>query len=324
MSRNNKMIVLCVFSVMVPFLLVSCKKGKGTTAYEDIDYTNKFSLANEGDYAIVKNNQDYLMLKIKSTGPGECADVQWWYQKGGELFDLAHAETGTVLLYEKRKVIGQEGNRTLYKDAGSKLFIEVSNMHIQWSAHHYFYLPADYQYKIFNTTSQNETISLNDIPWKRGKTIQESPLESKAVLRHVYPEVIMSVSLEKPGCHLLVNCDDEYLLIRLESRGSGTAKIKWWHQKTKEQILEFDPLRPEELALYEKYRVVKEEIGRTEVEDAGSQKRLQAGGVYIEWSSPSYFYLTSGCRYKIFDENMKIESVELNQIDWQTAERREE
>lgn len=323
MSRNNKMIVLCVFSLIVPLLLVSCKKGKGSRVHE-IDNSNAFSLANEGDYAIVKNNQDYLMLKIKSTGPGECADVQWWYQKGGEIFDLAQAETGTVLLYEKYKFVSQEGNVEKYKDAGSKLVIDVLGMYIHWSTPHYFYLPVDYQYTLFNTANQNETISLNDIPWKRGKTIQESPLESKAVLRHVYPEVIMSVSLEKPGYHLLVNCDDEYLLIRLESRGSGTAKIKWWHQKTKEQILEFDPLRPEELALYEKYRVVKEEIGRTEVEDAGSQKRLQAGGLYIEWSSPSYFYLTSGCRYKIFDENMKVESVELNQIDWQTAEKREE
>jgi hypothetical protein len=317
------MIPLCVFSAIASLLMVSCKEAKITSREEGVDYSNKFSLDDPGDCAVIKKNQDYLLLKLKSRGPESCAQVQWWHQKGDGIFNLEQADTGTINLFEKRKMAYKEGDKTYYKDDGSSLFINVSTMHIEWSSNRYYYLPSDYKYKILNATDQNENISVNDVQWESGNSVKEDSLHTGSKQYLASSGISEGVSLEnsvflaKPGYYLLINRNDEYLLIKLESCLNASAAIKWWYKKTEDQALEFDKLKSKEAELFEKFKVIKEEKDRIEVEDIGSQRRLEVEGIHIEWSSPSYFYLQNDCKYKLFDENLNIEHIALDQIKWE-------
>ena len=142
---------------------------------QDIDYKSKFSLDEVGDRALVKHDNQYLFLMLESRGPEASAKVKWWYQEGEkETFNFDQADSGIVDLFEKIEVTRQEKDIQQLKDKGSQLFIQVKDMHIEWSANRFFYLPANYSYTLFGNDKDLENISLKNIQWKTGDGIKKT------------------------------------------------------------------------------------------------------------------------------------------------------
>lgn len=173
--RKKNFILVFQSLLFVTFLfLSSCDK---IDSIQDIDHSNKFSLDEVGDGALVKYDDQYLFLMLESRGPEACAKVKWWYQEGEkETFNFDQADSGIVDLFEKWESIRKEDDREYFKDDGSQLFIQVKGMHVEWSANRFFYLPENYTYTLFNKDEETKILSLKNIQWEKGDGVKKTTI----------------------------------------------------------------------------------------------------------------------------------------------------
>lgn len=324
---NLILLISCILSTLLFF---SCEKNTGDMAnaasFDEIDYTNSFSLNSIGDCALIKCNNQYLFLRLDSQGPASYAKVKWWYQDDiEEAFDFEKAVSGEAELFEKIKVLQKKDDVEYIDQSGSQLFISVKGLCVEWSAGNFFYLPAHCRYTLLNNYEIQRKIFIENLEWKKENYQATTAYPDRSDVLSV-ADIPMEPDgrrflLKELGDCALVKGNDQYLFLSLESLGPGVrAKIKWWHLEQEGSDFIFSKSESGTVELFEKYEETKRVNNTIYVEDSGGQRYLRVGDIQLEWSYPGYFYLPHNYEYKLYEKSTIIDSIHLQKVKWNISD----